>query len=126
MSNHESPNRRPICWFEIPVKDTQNAMKFYGQLFGWTFEEFIEFEPDYWSINTGDSSLFGGLVKTTEVINSVGVTLFVHVENIQEVINKAIQLGGFVVAQESVITENAGRHAKIKDLDGNTIGLWAK
>ena len=123
-NNTTSP--RPLCWFEIPVSDTIRAMDFYQQLFGWTFEEFKDFESDYWTISTGEGSLIGGFIKDYSGDNRTGAILFVHVENIQETIRQASKLGAKVVAEESIITEYAGRHAKIMDLDGNTIGLWSK
>ncbi|NQV14855.1 VOC family protein [bacterium] len=126
MASQKSTPSRPICWFEIPVKDTTRAREFYTELFGWTYQEFIDYESDYWTIDTGDGSLGGGFVKTPKEINSDGIILFIHVENIQKVIQHALRLGACIVEGESVITEDSGRHAKITDLDGNTIGLWTK
>ncbi len=84
MTDTKNTTPRPICWFEIPVKDTSRAKQFYSELFGWTYEEFKEFEPDYWTINTGEGSLLGGFVKTTNPINSEGSILFMHIDNIKE------------------------------------------
>lgn len=126
MNSENTKIPRPICWFEIPVKNTLKAREFYAKLFNWTYEEFIDFETDYWTINSGDGSLVGGFVKTNSEIITNGVVLFMNVDNIQETIKQALELGAMLIEKESVITNYAGRHAKIQDLDGNTIGLWSK
>jgi uncharacterized protein len=126
LVNQNPTDPRPLCWFEIPVKDTLRAREFYHELFGWTYEEFTEFESDYWTISTGEGSLIGGFIKDYSDHNRTGVILFVQVENIQETIRQASKLGANIVVEESIITKYAGRHAKIMDLDGNTIGLWSK
>ena len=126
MVNQAEADPRPICWFEIPVKDTSRAKKFYSALFGWRYHEFREFQTDYWTIHTGEGSLIGGFVKIMNTISSEGTTIFVHVENIQKTLQQAVELGASIVQEEAVITEETGRQAKIRDLDGNTIGLWTK
>lgn len=126
MVTQKRPDPKPLCWFEIPVKDTLKARKFYAELFGWTYQEFKEFESDYWIINSGEGSLNGGFVKSKNGVSSGGIILFLHVVNIQKVITQAIQLGGSIVEEESTITKETGNHAKIMDLDGNTIGLWSE
>ncbi len=45
---------------------------------------------------------------------------------LKNVIEKAVNLGGSIVEEESVITEHTGKHAKIRDLEANTLGLWTK
>lgn len=38
------PSVGKIVWFELPVADVERAKAFYGEMFGWRFERFSEFE----------------------------------------------------------------------------------
>jgi len=48
-------------YFEIQADDPQRAIKFYVQVFGWTFSEVKGLPIPYWTIATGGSR--GGLLK---------------------------------------------------------------
>ena len=53
---------RPIH-FELHADDPERAMRFYGELFGWTFTRWGE--ESYWLIGTGERDtpgIDGGLV----------------------------------------------------------------
>ena len=41
--------------FEIPVDDADRAEKFYGSVFGWTFQRFPGAPMYYGMANTGDT-----------------------------------------------------------------------
>ena len=60
MSNAEH-NRR-IDYIEFSVKSVPDAKRFYGQAFGWTFEDY---GPDYASFS--DGRLSGGFQTATKV-----------------------------------------------------------
>lgn len=47
---------RPVH-FDIQADDPQRAMKFYQELFGWEFQEYMA--DVYWLITTGDENSRG-------------------------------------------------------------------
>jgi uncharacterized protein len=48
-------------YFEIQAEDTQRALNFYSQIFGWKFSEVKGAPIPYWTIETGGSR--GGLLQ---------------------------------------------------------------
>lgn len=108
----------PVVHFEIGVRDTAKAKKFYGPLFGW---EFQDFGPAAMVAATAPG--IGGH------INSLGhephnyVTFYVQVEDIAATLEQAAKLGGktIVPAQE---VPGMGHFAWMRDPEGNCIGLW--
>jgi predicted enzyme related to lactoylglutathione lyase len=51
-----------LTWFEIHAEEPARAMRFYGSLFGWSFDSFGD---DYWLIHTGEAhqpGIDGGLL----------------------------------------------------------------
>ena len=54
------------------------------------------------------------------------VVIYIEVDNIEETLNKAAELGGKIHTQKTMINENAGSFGLFNDPDGNLIGLWSK
>ena len=49
-----------LVHFEIHVDDMERAMKFYGEVFGWTFEDYSEYAGmPYFGAVTGDNQDMG-------------------------------------------------------------------
>ena len=49
-----------LVHFEIHVDDMERAMKFYGEVFGWTFEDYSEYAGmPYFGAVTGDDQQMG-------------------------------------------------------------------
>ena len=64
---------RPVH-FEIQAESTDRAIKFYTELFGWTFSQWGQ--EKYWLITTGEKGtpgIDGGLLPTARSLN--GLTL---------------------------------------------------
>ncbi len=47
-----------MSWWEIPVPDLDDAKRFYGEVFGWTFDPFGE---DYFAVIGPDGNMLGGI-----------------------------------------------------------------
>lgn len=119
--------KNPIGWFEIHVKDFDKAREFYGGLFNWEFKLSQGSKSQYWNIFTGDNSIGGGFMKKDKPEHEgQAVLIYVEVENIEETLKKAGELGGGTLTPKTLINENAGYFALLNDNDGNTIGLWSK
>jgi len=49
-----------LIHFEIHVDDMERAKQFYGEVFGWTFEDWSEYAgTPYWGAITGDANEMG-------------------------------------------------------------------
>jgi len=111
-----------VVHFEIPCDNPQKVMKFFGDVFGWTFQQFGDME--YWTVITGDEKLpgiNGGLMKKQNpgqpAANSIDVV------NLDECVKKVTSSGGEIVVPKMAIP-SVGRLAYFKDPDGNIHGIY--
>ena len=115
-----------IGWFELSVNDIERAKDFYNKLFGWEYK-LMQGSDSYWTIYTGENSIGGGFnLKTTSEDNGNALILYVEVENINNTLKTAVNSGGSIIKEKTLITENSGYYGLLKDADGNMIGLWTK
>jgi hypothetical protein len=122
-----SSQQSPVVWFEILVGDLQTAADFYGKLFGWEFEPFVEYDSDYWTIRGDQTGVGGALVLSPHPGRMQSTTIiFMAVENLEESVRRALQLGGAVAKRPKRITKTAGRFAIVNDPEGNSLGLWCR
>jgi len=126
-----------IVHFEIPVDNVARAQKFYGEIFGWTFNEF----PMPASSSTGGDPYYG--VTTTPVdekhrpkfpgaINgglmkrkAKGQPFmnYINVVSIDETLKSVKKHGGEICLPKTEIAPNMGWIACFRDLEGNMMGL---
>lgn len=111
-----------VVHFEIPCDNPKNVMKFLGDVFGWTFQQFGDME--YWTVITGDEKLpgiNGGLMKKNHpnqpVANSIDVV------SLDDTVRKIESAGGTIVVPKMPIP-SVGWLAYFKDPDGNIHGLY--
>lgn len=114
---------QPVVWFEIPVRDLQRSAFFYGELFGWRFGRVENMDPGYLIIDAGES-INGGLRAVSDVGPGDGPLVYVAVEGLLEAMEKATELGGSIETEPTLISEQAGAYAVLRDPDGNRIGVW--
>jgi predicted enzyme related to lactoylglutathione lyase len=118
-----------VVHFEIPYDNLKRAKKFYGEIFGWELDPVPETE--YIMAKTTDvdermtpkerGAINGGLMKREE--NAESTIVVVNVPNIGEYIDKIVAAGGQVVMAEMPYS-NIGLYARVRDPEGNIIGLF--
>ena len=108
--------------FEIPVDDPDRAEKFYGSVFGWTFERYPGAPSYYGMAGTGDDvpGINGALFQRKE---DSGITLTMSVDSIEDAEAKIVSEGGSVVQPKTAIP-SMGWFSTYKDTEGNTFGLF--
>ncbi len=114
----------PIVHLEIPTTDTKKSGEFYKKLFGWKID--YSWGPDYAMFSyevRQDGGLRGGGLDRKDDIKPGNLIIYVHVDDIEAMLEKAEEFGG---KREQGKTEipNVGWFGLFKDLDGNTIGLF--
>jgi uncharacterized protein len=112
---------RPIH-FEIPAADTERAIGFYSNVFGWKFTKWEGPSP-YWLITTGpkeEPGIDGGLLPRRDpsqpCVNTIGVA------NVDETL-KTVEKNGGQVALPKMAVPGVGWLAYCKDTDGNMFGI---
>lgn len=109
-----------ITHIDIPVTDTDQARRFYGELFGWRIKEMPGFEGyPMWQAPNKVSG--GGLAPRSEGFTQP--RSYVEVDSIEEALAKAEANGGCVVVSKQPINETSW-WAVFEDPFGNQIGLF--
>ena len=111
-----------VIHFEIPSDKPDRAAKFYGDVFGWTFQKW-EGPMEYWLVSTGDEKergIDGGLLRRAPHIS--GVVNTVDVADVDDYLERVGKNGGKIVVPKMALP-GVGWLAYASDPDGNTFGL---
>ncbi|RHW34684.1 VOC family protein [Lysinibacillus yapensis] len=120
-----------VLHFEIHVDDIERAKGFYGEVFGWTFEDYSEFAGmPYFGVITGDANepgINGGLMQRQSASPELGqcVNAFVctmGVEDFDATEKKILEYGGKVALPKYALPGMAWQGYFI-DTEGNIIGI---
>ena len=110
-----------VTHFEIPSDNPEVNMKFFKEVFGWTFEQFGK--EQYWLAISGDEStpgINGAVMKKVEQGQPVCNTI--SVRNIDEVMKNIEKAGGKIIKPKFAVT-SVGWLAFFADPDGNCHGI---
>jgi predicted enzyme related to lactoylglutathione lyase len=118
----DSPATVPaqVTWFEVHSADPARAKRFYGEVFGWTFDESM---PDYTMVQLGDAPIGGGIVDTQGAYPSHALFM-VQVVDVAASLQAAADHGGSIVvdAQTSPAGITFGYAA---NPDGSVFGVYS-
>lgn len=118
----------PGTWFEIPVLDMDRAERFYGAVFGFTFDRRPEMDgilmswfPMAEGMNTYGAG--GALVRHAMLKPSAdGTTIYLSTKSIEESLEKIEAGGGKMIMPKKDIGEY-GYIAMFIDSEGNKVAL---
>ena len=110
-----------FVWHEQVSDDPKQAQDFYTPLFGWDTEVYQHGEMTYTMISS-DGQSHGGFAKAQEGAPPPHWLSHVHVENVDQTIEKAQNAGGRVAAGPFDMSE--GRMAIIGDPQGAYISVY--
>ena len=113
-----------IVHFDLPADDTQRAIAFYSELFGWTFQKAEGVPMEYYLIATknldGSSGLAGGMgprgAPDQQMMNYIGVP------SVADYLERVTRIGGTVIMPRTPIP-GVGSLAICQDTEGNRFGL---
>jgi len=109
-----------FCWVELATNDTAAAKAFYGELFGWTYDE-MPMDVTPYIIAKVANGTTGAMYENKKVPpHWLG---YVNVANADDVTAKAKSLGAKIDA-EPFDVGNVGRMALITDPEGATFAIW--
>ncbi len=111
-----------VCHFEVPSTDIERSVEFYKGLFGWEFAGVGD--PDYAMFSTPDGP--GGAIEKAQAGRGSNVIVYIEVADIPSVLAKVEKLGGEIVREKTLISEEFGYWAMVADPSGVRIGLWSK
>jgi predicted enzyme related to lactoylglutathione lyase len=107
--------------FDMSAEDPDRAMKFYQNVFGWSFVKW-EGPMDYWMFSTGEgeSGIDGGLSRKSEMFPPIYLTI--EVPGIDDFIERVEANGGRIMRAKMAIP-GVGWFAMFQDPEGNAFGL---
>jgi predicted enzyme related to lactoylglutathione lyase len=115
-----------VVHFEIHADDSERAVAFYRNVFGWTFSQWGD--NPYWMIETGPRDapgIDGGLLPRRGEIDGTAVTAFVCTVDVDDLdaAMAAVQENGGSIALEKQPVPGVGWLAYGKDTEGNLFGM---
>ena len=116
--------KNPVVHFEIQSQDPAALRSFYAELFDWTVQHHEAI--DYGVVTTkgtdDPAGINGGITGTHGGPNCV--TFYVQVDDIEERLQKAVELGATVIMPVTTIPKTV-TFALFADPQGNCIGMAA-
>ena len=117
MSTEPTHQHHGIDYVEITVRDLAAARRFYGDAFGWRFNDY---GPGYAGIQ-GEGREIGGLVVGDDV--RAGGPLVVLYSNDLEATVAAVRASGGTIVKEPFAFPG-GRRFHFADPSGNELAVW--
>jgi predicted enzyme related to lactoylglutathione lyase len=108
---------RRIDYIEFPVTDVAAAKRFYGDAFGWRFEDY---GPDYVSFQ--DGRLNGGFTKADHV-RPGGPLVVVFAVDLAAAEARVKKAGGRIVRE--TFSFPGGRRFHFTDPSGHELAVWS-
>jgi predicted enzyme related to lactoylglutathione lyase len=115
MTNAEQDRR--IDYIEFSVKSVPDTKRFYGNAFGWSFEDY---GPDYASFS--DGRLSGGFQAASQV-STGGPLVVIYAADLEALEQKVKQAGGKIV--KSIFRFPGGRRFHFTDPSGHELAVWS-
>lgn len=111
------------CHIEIPSTDPERTKSFFGDVFGWTFQDVpLGSDGTYTLYMTGEGGIGGGIWNPPEGMPRQMVN-YIWVEDLAPIRKKAEKAGGKVLLEEQEVP-GTGWFSLIADPDGNVFGAW--
>jgi len=122
MSEATTHQHHAIDYVELTVTDLEQAKRFYGEAFGWRFNDY---GPEYAGIRSpnGESEV-GGLRQDREVRTGGGVLVLLYSTDLDRSVEAVKAAGGQVV--NGPYGFPGGRRFHFTDPSGNELGVWAQ
>jgi len=109
-----------INYVELPAGDIDKAKKFYGDTFGWTFEDY---GPDYCAFNDGsnDGGFYRSPMRSDSDAGAALVVLFA--DDLEAVLSRVTENGGTI--HKPIFSFPGGRRFHFKDPNHNELAVWS-
>ncbi|MDE1177490.1 MAG: VOC family protein [Edaphobacter sp.] len=113
----------PFVHMELNTPDQAKAKSFYGDLFGWTFEEMDMGPAGTYSTFKPDNGPGGGIFSIPDAPTAKAWLPYIGVENLKSATDKAISLGAKLLMRDQEVPGH-GWFSILTDPTGATIALW--
>ncbi|MDO0914060.1 VOC family protein [Streptomyces sp. DT2A-34] len=108
------------CWVDAQLPDVEAGKRFYGELFGWDFEEAF----DSTALARLDGEPVASLSRKTDGRMPTVWTVYFATPDAQELVRRVRAAGGQVITAPVAVGEGLGAVALVTDPEGAVFGLW--
>ena len=119
MSSSKSNQNHKINYIEFVSTDIQRSKRFYGAVFGWSFEEW---GPDYISFNAAGAGIDGGFRSGESTAGSPLIVLYAT--DLAATEQAIVAEGGTITVP--VFNFPGGRRFHFADGAGNILAVWSE
>lgn len=106
-----------IDYIELAATDLSAFKKFYGDVFGWTFQDW---GPDY--ISFEGAGIDGG-VRGGETPANGSTTVILYADDLEDAERRVVKAGGVIGARHEF---PGGKRFHFTDTTGNALAVWVK
>ena len=121
------PNNYPhlVTWFEIPATNLDRAAQFYADVLGVPMKV-EQAGSERLSVFPHQKPSVGGCVSVGGQPSAGGVALYLNASpSLDAALSRVPAAGGEVVVPRTALPPGMGFYAKIRDTEGNVVGLHA-
>ncbi|MFJ3990291.1 VOC family protein [Streptomyces sp. NPDC090032] len=111
------------CWADAALPDVEAGKRFYGDLFGWTFDEGAGAEYGYYTQAYSDGRTVAALAPDRDGRTPTGWTVHFRARD-AETVASAVQDSGGRLLVEPLSIGPFGTMALAADPEGTVFGLW--
>lgn len=114
-----------FVWHDLITDDPATASRFYGQLFGWTFEEAVRPGGGSYLLIRSGSRYVAGMVQLDDPPDGAEYSRwlgYLSVANVDAAVKQTLAAGGAALREPRQIGQ-VGRAAVIRDPQGAVLGL---
>lgn len=108
------------CWVDAQLPDVEAGKRFYGELFGWAFEE--AYDSAVWALLDGER--VAALTPKTDGRMPSVWTVYFATPDARALTGRIQRAGGQVVTAPVEVGEGLGTAALVTDPEGAVFGLW--
>ncbi|MFI6266536.1 VOC family protein [Micromonospora sp. NPDC051006] len=113
-----------VTWFEVGTEQPDEAQRFYGDLFGWSFTEEGAGGASYRTTEGGAGEGIGGAIRDTGGVGPNYAIFYVQVADVAQTCQRAEAAGGKVLVPVKT-NGNGLTLAHLLDPAGNHVGVFA-
>ncbi len=110
-----------VAWFEIPVKDVERAVEFYGTVLGEPVGEMDGPDGKMYVFMGGEGPV-GALTTQDTSVEEAGVLVYLETADISAALGRAEQAGGQILQARTSIGP-FGFIGRFRDSEGNAVAL---
>jgi uncharacterized protein len=126
MSQRTSYAQGTPCWVELMTTDPEAAKSFYGQLFGWTYDDMPMPQGPVYSMAVKDGAVAAITAQPPDMAAQSLPPIwntYLAVDDVDEVATQVEPAGGKLLLAPFDVMD-AGRMAVVMDPTGAAVGLW--